>query len=245
MKKIIIISLLLYLGVIFNAAAQSSYIGFSLGTSIPGASFASGEDLFSDGYAISGFTVDFEGYYYPVRIVGVGGRIGFSSLYAGRDAYLEQLLDYAYNESDIPLTGSPPENEQLNFESGFWNYINLLIGPELSVPFGRFQAGIRAAAGISTVFYPERDLNYEDGSDQLTAFAKGPSLALAYSYGGSLLYRSRGGTGIKLNADYLKTSASYDFELELQSGTETFKESRTERVDIEALSITLGFYYVF
>lgn len=229
----------------FHVTAQDSYIGFSLGTSIPKGDFASSEEMFADGYAIPGFTVQFEGFYYPVSIIGIGGILDFGSLYANRDVYLEKLLDYAYNVSDIPLSGIPPGLDEVDFESGFWNYVNLFAGPEISVPFGRFQAGVRALGGLSMIVYPKRELYYMEGQDEMEALIKGTTFNLGYTYGGSLLYLSRGGTGLKLSADYLHSSAGYDFGLNLVTDAETFSDTEAGDIDIQALSVTVGFFYVF
>jgi len=244
MKKIILISVsILFLA--FNSRAQESYIGFSLGTSIPRGDFAAAGDLFNDGYAIPGFTVNFEGYYFPVQIIGIGGVLGFGSLYAENENYLDHLLDYAWTQSEIPVFGSQPTADDVIFESGFWNYVNLMAGPEISVPFGRFQAGIHGLAGLTMAFYPKRELYYEDGSNTLETNSKGPSAAFAYSYGASLLYRSRSGTGLKLSADYLSSGASYDFKMDVVSNNNEYSLTRNEDVDLEALSICVGFFYIF
>ncbi len=243
MKKFSII-IIFVLGTV-NAKAQDSYIGFSLGTSIPQGEFAQNVDIFSDGYAIPGFTVSFEGFYYPISLVGVGGTLGFGSVYAERDVYLGHLLDYIETQAVVPVLSQVPLPEETNFESGFWNYVNLMLGPELSVPFGPFQAGIRALGGLNMSFYPKRDLSYTEGLDDIMAVAKGPSANLVYSYGGSILYQSRSGTGIKLSADYFNSNAAYDFELTKITDTETYRDAREEEIEMEAISVTLGFFYVF
>lgn len=245
MKRLLFVILICMPLIGFNAAAQRNYLGFSLGTSMPKGDFAATGDLVSEGYAIPGFTVRFEGFYHPIRIIGIGGMLNFGSLYARRDLYLEQLLDYAYYESGLPLSGIPPVTDEVDFESGFWNYVNLMVGPEISVPFGRFQAGLRALGGLSMAVYPRREFTHSAGLADLEAMVKGTSVALAWSYGGSLLYRSRAGTGIKLSADYLSTSAGCDFELDLITDAGTFEDTKTGDIDIESLSITLGFFYVF
>lgn len=245
MKKniLIIFTFLLILGI--KAEAQQSYLGFNLGTSIPRGDFAASEHLFNNGYAIPGFTVCFEGFYYPLPVLGIGGVLAFGSLYADRDNYLEDLIAFAYLQSQIPVFGSPPSKDETGLESGFWNYVNMLAGPELSVPLGRFQAGIRGLAGLAVSFYPTREFYYTEGVNSLEALAKGTSAAFAYSYGASLLYRSPSGTGLKLSADYLSSKAAYDFNMGVVNNIEEFNLTRSEDVNIEALSLTLGFFYVF
>lgn len=243
MKKFFVIIILAF-GII-SAKSQDSYIGFSLGTGIPQGEFAENEDIFSDGYAIPGFAVSFEGFYYPISIVGIGGSLGFGSVYAERDVYLGHLLDHIETQTQVPVLSQVPPANETSFESGFWNYVNLMLGPEISVPFGPFQAGIRALGGLNMSFYPKRDMSYAEGLDDITAIAKGISANFAYSYGGSILYQSRPGTGFKLSADYFSSSASYDFELTNNTDLETYTDLREEEIEMEAISVSLGFFYVF
>lgn len=245
MKRIIIILFSILLVCSFKLEAQSSYLGFSLGTSIPRSDFSSTEDLFNSGYAIPGFTVNFEGFYFPLPVIGIGGALAFGSLYADSDIYLDDLIEYVYNQSEIPVFGAPPTAEDVGLESGFWNYVNLLAGPELSVPFGRFQAGIHGLAGLTLAFYPTREMYYSEGTNSLETLSKGTSASVAYSYGANLLYKARSGTGLKLSADYLNSKASYNFDMNVINNTGEFDLTRSEDIDIEALSITLGFFYVF
>ncbi len=245
MNRTIILLFSIFLVCSITLEAQSSYLGFSLGASIPRDDFSSTEDLFNSGYAIPGFTVSFEGFYFPLPVIGIGGSLAFGSLYADSDIYLEDLIEYAYTQSVIPVGGSPPMSEDVGLESGFWNYVNLLAGPALSVPFGRFQAGIHGLAGLTMAFYPTREMYYSEGANSLETLAKGTSAALAYSYGASLLYKARAGTGLKLSADYLNSKASYDFDMDVVNNAGEFDLTRSEDIDIRTLSVTLGFFYVF
>jgi len=245
MKKTAILLFSFFLVCSIKSEAQSSYLGFSIGASIPMNDFSSTENLFNSGYAIPGFTVSFEGFYFPLPVIGIGGTLAFGSLYADSDNYLEDLIEYAYTQSEIPVFGGPPVAEDIGLESGFWNYVNMLAGPELSVPFGRFQAAIHGLAGLTMAFYPTREMYYSEGANSLETLAKGTSAALAYSYGASLLYRARSGTGLKLSADYLNSKSSYDFDMDVVNNSDEFDLNRSEDIDIETLSITLGFFYVF
>jgi len=245
MKKNILILLILAFSISMNVNAQKSYLGFSLGTSIPMGDLASSNDLFTNGYAIPGFTVFFEGYYFPVPVIGIGGALTFGSLYADSDVYLEDLIEYAYTQSEIPMFGDPPMKEEVGLESGFWNYVNLMVGPELSVPFGPFQAAVHGLAGITFGFYPKREFYYAEGLNTLEILAKGSSAAFAYSVGGSLLYKGRSGTGIKVSTDYLTSKVSYDLNMDVLNNSVEYDLNKPSEVDIEALSITIGFFYVF
>ena len=245
MNKSIIVSVFLLLIFSFSLSSQRSHLGFSLGTSIPQSFYAQSEDIFNDGYAIPGFPITFEGIYYPISIVGVGGMLSFGSLYANKDLYIDDFLEYAYEQTEIPIFPYPLRAEDLNTETGFWNYVNLMAGPEISVPFWRFQAGIRAFGGLNFAVYPRRDIDYSDGNNQLIASTKGLSVSPAYLFGGNILYRSPSGTGIKIGADYLHGMSKYDFMMETVFTGSSQKIEREEEIELEAISISLGFFYVF
>lgn len=243
MKRIIV--LLIVSLFVITLSAQNNYLGFNLGTSISKSDFAATENLFSDGYALPGFTIQFDAMYFPIPVVGIGGMLGFGSLYGDRDLYLDGILNYAYTQSTIPIYTAPPLVEDVDFESGFWNYVNLMIGPELALPLGRLQIGVRGMAGLSMNFYPKRDLFYDTGMEELSAVVKGLHISPGYLVGGNLLYQGRSGTGIRVSADYIKSNAAYNFEMNLQDDQTTHTDERDGKIAVETLNITIGLFYSF
>lgn len=223
---------------------QTSYIGINLGLSIPGTDFVGSQDLFSDGYAVSGFSIEFDGIYFPGSVLGIGGMMGFGSYYTLQDNYFNGLSTYLESHPDNPGFDIPDRSEVL-FESGFWSVFNLLAGPELSVPFWNFQFGVRAMAGPSVVLAPQKTLSYESGQEKLMVETGGTSLSLSYIYGTSLMYFMNPGTSIRIAADYLTGKSSYDFDAFIETPLGVLEENRSESVKINSLQVSVGLSYSF
>jgi len=242
MKSYILSGLLLLL--ILDLPAQDSYFGINLGSSIPKNDFKATYNLSSSGYAMNGFSIQFDGIYFPIRFVGVGGIIGFGSIYPDRDSYLTNFVHYlSTNPSFAGL--SVPMEEEFDVSTGFWNWFNIMAGPELAVEVGRFQAGVRAMGGTSLLLYPRMEIGYADVFDEINLLADGTSLALGYMYGGSLMFKLNRGSSLKFSADYFSTNSKYDFDLDVNGLIGSVSESNREEVKIDALHLSLGLNYLF
>ena len=74
--------------------AQKSFMSLTMGSSIPVGSFSESEDIYSDGFAGSNFVINFDGAYFFMPVVGVGGTFSFGSSYSGG----ESLENAMYND---------------------------------------------------------------------------------------------------------------------------------------------------
>lgn len=227
-----------------SISGQTSYIGINLGLSFPQTDFASSQDLFSNGYAVSGFSIEFDGIYFPGSVLGFGGMMGFGSYYTLQDKYFDGLSTYLDSHPDNPDLDIPARSEVL-FESGFWSVFNLLAGPELAVPFWNFQFGVRAMAGPSVVLAPKKTLSYESGQEKLLVETGGSSLSLSYIYGTSLMYFLNPGTSIRVAADYLIGKSTYDFDAFIETPLGVMEENKSESVKINSLQVSVGLSYSF
>ncbi|HUS87285.1 MAG TPA: hypothetical protein VMW76_08600 [Bacteroidales bacterium] len=242
MKSFMLSGLLFLL--VLELPAQDSYFGINLGSSMPKNDFEATTNLATSGYALNGFSIQFDGIYFPVRFVGFGGLVGFGSIYPDRDSYLTNFVQYlSTNPSFAGL--SVPMEEEFDISSGFWNYFNIMAGPELAVEVGRFQAGVRVMGGGSLLIYPRMEIGYVDDFDEINLLADGSSLSLGYMYGGSLMFKLNRGSSLKLSADYFSTNSRYDFELDVDGLIGTVIEIKQQEVKIDVLHISLGLHYLF
>ncbi len=92
MKRIIVAIVLVLL--IISVNAQKSYLGINLGTSIPGTDMSGNDELLNKGFAVRGFSIEFDGVYFPGSVIGVGAMLGFGSYYTQQDAYFDNIGDY-------------------------------------------------------------------------------------------------------------------------------------------------------
>lgn len=242
MKRTLLIVLVLF--ALSTVNGQNSYIGINLGLSMPGTEFAGSQDLFSDGFAVSGFSIEFDGIYFPGSIFGIGGIIGFGSYYTLQDQYYNSARDYLESHPDNPEFELPDRSEVL-FESGFWNIINFMAGPELAVPFWNFQFGVRAMGGPSVIITPKRTISYETTLENMLVKTGGTDISLSYMYGASLMYFLSEGTSIRITADYLSSKGSYNFNASIETPLGELYEETDESVNINTLQLSVGLSYAF
>lgn len=242
MKKIFVVIMALFL--VADMFAQDSYIGINLGSSFPQGDFADTTNIFSNGFALTGFSIQFDGVYYPIRVLGFGGALGFGSHYTDYDRSLSALKDYIENHPDLPGIVIPGDNDT-DYTSGFWNYVNLLAGPELSVPISRFQIGVRAMGGFSMLFSPKREFSYETSFDKVDVVSGSTNLSLAYLYGGSIMFKISPGSSIRAAAEYFRSNVDYDVEIDVESIVGQLNETWEERINIETIHLSLGLSYSF
>lgn len=242
MKKIFVIVITLFF--VSSLFAQESYIGINLGSSLPQGDFADTTAIFSNGFALSGFSIQFDGVYYSMRVLGFGGLLGFGSLYTDYDLSLNKLKKYIMNHPDLNGIVIPDDTET-DYTSGFWNYVNLMAGPELSAPIGRFQIGIRAMGGFSMLFSPKQEFSYVNSFDRVDVVSGNADLSLAYLYGGSLMFKLSRGSSIRLAAEYFRSNVDYDVEIDIESIMGQLNEVREERISIETIQLSVGLSYTF
>lgn len=242
MKRIILIIFTLLM--ISSVSAQNSYIGINLGRSIPEGDMGGNEDLFNDGYAVSGFSIQFDGIYFPGSVFGIGGILGFGSYYTQTDPYFISMSAYINSHPDNP-SFEVPDKDQVLSESGFWNCVNILVGPELAVPFLNFQFGIRAMGGTSLIITPKRKFYYEGAMETMFVKTDGADLSFSYMYGTNLAYFLNSGTSIRIAADYFSSKADYNFIAEIETPLGEINEERKERVELNTIQLSIGLSYAF
>lgn len=242
MKRTLLILLVLF--TLLTVNGQNSYIGINLGLSMPGTELAGSQDLFSDGFAVSGFSIEFDGIYFPGSIFGIGGIMGFGSYYTLQDQYYNKVRDYLESHPENPEFELPDRSE-VTFESGFWNIINFMAGPELAVPFWNFQFGVRAMGGPSVIITPKRTMSYETILENMLVETGGTDISLSYMYGASLMYFLNQGTSIRIAADYLSSKSNYNFNASIETPLGELYEDKKESVNINTLQLSVGLSYSF
>lgn len=242
MKKLLLLSYAIF--IIPVMLAQEGFIGVNLGRSIPGTDFASTSTLFSSGYAVPGFTIGFDGVWFPVPYAGLGGTIGFGSLYSDRDSYVDNFISYIDSHDDL-ISLNIPAGDQFSYRPAYWNFVNMMAGPELSLPAGRFRASAWIMGGMSIIISPRREILFDNGTDIINSYTKGTDFSFIYSYGAGIMYKLGSGTAVNLSAAYFKTMADYKFSLMVDSPVATLDEEKTASVDIRYLKLSLGLSYSF
>jgi len=228
----------------FPAFAQQNFASISFGATMPQGDYAASGDLSSNGYAKKGGAIKFDAGYFPVSYFGIGGSFSFGSNYAMRDSLLNDMVTYieenASNIIDIP------DNAEILYGSGFWNYINVFIGPHFSIRASpRLYFDFRGLAGVSFIRPPDQELriNFDDTSIYSTTSHN--STSFGFLAGGGMRYNLNSNLALKLAADYFqsKSKNTYAFDL-FQDVAEDIPPLDAEFL-IQTVELTIGLAYSF
>ncbi len=133
-----------------------------------------------------------------------------------------------------------PPGAEVSFTTTQWTYVNLFVGPVLSIPLGSFNFDIRALGGMSFTMPPKRDLFVTYPGVQLSHKAEGQSLKFGYLLGAGILYQPSGNYGLRFGADYFSTNSVVDINYIYDDGSGLEKRIEEVEMPVSALHLTLG-----
>ncbi|MBA7584411.1 hypothetical protein ES708_26364 [subsurface metagenome] len=173
-----------------------------MGSSVPVGSFSDTVDIYSDGFAGSNFVINFDGAYFFMPVVGIGGTFSFGSSYGGGESLENALFDDVIEK--FPTLSVPVDPDYIpDFNAGKWNYVNLMAGPQISIPLNNINIDFKALGGLSFIFVPSRDMSIElNNNGEFTSSTNGDVLNLGYIIGTGVRFGVGRGTGIRLGLDY-------------------------------------------
>ena len=223
--------------------AQKNFMSLTMGSSIPVGSFSESEDIYSDGFAGSNFVINFDGTYFFMPVIGVGGTFSFGSSYGGGESLENALYDDVLEK--FPIL-SVPADPEYNFDAGKWNYVNLMAGPQISIPLYNMNIDFKALGGLSFIFVPSRDMSIELDNGEFKSSTQGDELNFGYIIGTGVRFGVGRGTGIRLALDYyhskpaLVTKNNYtDNNISYDLTDDQFE------ISINSLHLALGIAYNF
>jgi opacity protein-like surface antigen len=246
-KKILIFLILISL--ISDAMGQKeNFLGLSFGGAIPQGSFS--EDNFKDstnGYANTGFVFAFDAAWFPDDYLGVGATVTFASNNPDKNKYLDDLSYSIYSKNEN-IGNFAEENIVLDY--GVWKYLNMFIGPNITVPAGKFNFDARLMGGVSFAWKPFQtiDINYpEEGSFSRKIEGKAVP-AFGFSFGGGVRYALKSGLVLRLAAEYANCKPKFEYidEVVYDQEQESFVASEQEvEMPIKNIHIGIGIAYNF
>jgi hypothetical protein len=204
---------ILVLVFLFNEtkSQQENFLGLSFGGAIPQGSFS--EDNFSDstnGYANTGFVFAFDAAWFPDEYLGIGATVTFASNNPDKSKYMNDLEQSIL--SQYPFLGGPLK-DSIVLDYGVWKYLNFFVGPNVTVPAGKFNFDFRLMGGVSFAWKPFQtiDINYpEEGSFSRKIEDKAVP-CLGFSIGGGVRYAFNSGYVIRITAEYANCKPTFEF----------------------------------
>lgn len=224
--------------------SQQNFASISFGATIPRGDYAARGDLSSNGYANTGGAIKFDAGYFPVSYFGIGGSFAFGSNYATRDSLLKDVITYI--EENTPGGIDIPEDAEALYGSGFWNYINLFVGPHFSIRASqRLYLDFRGLAGLSIIRAPNQELTITYDGNSIYTNSSYNNAAFGWTAGGGIRFRFNENLALKLSCDYIQTKARNTYTFDLFSGVVDDVPPLDAEFYIKALELTAGLAYSF
>lgn len=241
MKKYSLLLWFLVSGSILSA--QINYFSLSMGTTLPTQTYEANTDANSTGYAESGFTISFDGNYFPLDFLGFSGTVNLGMNFTDEVKLQDDWFEYLQNlYPDVII----PPDATVEFNTTQWNYVNLMAGPILSIPVSRFFIELKAKAGLSFIKPPERNIYISFANTEINSTASGQNLKFGYQLGGGILYMPNRNYGIRIGLDYFNSTAKVDLESREDDGTgNPVIKPAVLHIPVTAIHLTAGLAYSF
>lgn len=244
MRKIFWILIIILAAASMQLSAQQNYASISFGASIPRGNYASTGDLASNGYARNGGAIKFDAGYFPVSYFGIGGSFSFGSNYASRDSLMKDMV--AYIEANTPGGIDIPEDAETLYGSGFWNYINLFIGPHFSIRASqRLYLDFRALGGLSIIRPPDQELRISYDGNNIYTRTSHNNVSFGWTIGTGARYKFNSNLALKLGVDLVQARAKNTYSFDLFQGVVDNVPPLDAEFSIQTLEITAGLAYSF
>jgi opacity protein-like surface antigen len=244
MKKALEIIRILLLLAPVPAFAQQNYASISFGAILPQGDYAATGDLSSNGYARTGGAIKFDAGYFPVSYFGIGGSFSFGSNYASQDSLVQDIVTYI--EQNTPGGIDIPDDAEILYGSGFWNYINLFIGPHFSIRASqRLYFDLRALGGLSIIRPPDQELTISYDGNNIYTRTSYNSVAFGFTAGGGIRIMLNSNLALKLSGDFVQTHAKNTYTFDLFQGVVDDVPPIDAEFKIRTVEITAGLAYSF
>jgi opacity protein-like surface antigen len=244
MRKTITILMIFLAGSSLHLMAQQNYASISFGATIPQGDYASTGDLASSAYANTGGAIKFDAGYFPLSYFGIGGSFSFGSNYADRDSLLADVITYIEDNTAGGI--DIPEDAEVLYGSGFWNYINLHLGPHFSIrATQRIYFDIRALFGLSIIRAPNQELTIVYDENEFYTYSSYNNVAFGLTAGGGIRIMLNSNLALKLSCDYVQTKAKNTYTFDLFQGVTDEVPPLDAEFPIQAVEITAGLAYSF
>jgi len=226
------------------AFAQQNFASISFGVSLPQGDYATTGDLSSNGYAKNGGAIKFDAGYFPTSYFGIGASFSFGSNYANRDSLLSDMITYIEeNASNIIHI---PEYAEVLYGSGFWNYINLFIGPHFSIRASqRLYLDFRGLAGASFIRPPDQELRINFDNTNIYTSTSHNSVSFGFLAGAGVRFNLNSSLALKFGADYYQAKSKNTYTFELFTGVADDVTPLDVEFLIRTIELTLGLAYFF
>ena len=244
-----VLSILTYISFICISFSQDNFLGINGGISLPVGEFASHDVITNSGYATPGLGEQIDLSISPHNYIGFAGSFQFRQNFINKGRYETDIYDYMQNnEASFPNDKSGLTTKKTNTK--MWSSYILMVGPQLTYPYGNIVAGIRALTGISAVVTPNNTNNFvyydqsRTGKYTITSEVERKYLSVALSFGVFLRYVTKDDYVIMAGADYTNTNVRFTNNFKMKYEESDGSVSNIDYNDPES-NIGVSNFYAF
>ena len=235
---------------VFTGFGQNGFMSLSMGASIPVGDFADTVDLYKNGFAGTNFVLNFDGAYFFTTYLGIGGTFSFGSNYGGGENLQNRITEEIPKQISIWKTKFPglsiPFDTVYNFNIGQWNYVNLMVGPQISILLNNIGLDFKVLGGLSFITSPGREVTLQLTNGEFSSYQENRQLNFGYILGSGFRFGVGRSTAIRLSADYFYSKSSFEIKNAYQTnGTHDDLPSDEYKLAINSIHVALGIAYNF
>jgi len=235
---------LVFIFTVLSLSAQENYTSISLGPSFPLGTYSKIGNFSSNGFALGGGSIRFDGAYYPNGYLGYGATFSFGSNYIQKDTLAYAITSYLNSIATAEEQLINPETRVSGMN--LWSYVNLMSGLDLSFrPGQNLYVDLRLLGGFSFFSAPAIEINIQDQTHQISSSISSSKISLGYTTGIAVRREFSNGLIIRLAADYYATTTkvTYEFSVLDESGREI--EAVTNKLNVDIIETSIGIAYSF
>lgn len=247
MKQKLLFYIAAFIILMQNVSAQDeSFLGIAVGGAIPQGKFAEKQFGEGDGYAGTGFMFAFDAAWFPDDYLGIGATVTYASNNPDKKQYLEDAKNDLIK--NYPLLGEFIDSN-FTFDYGVWKYLNIYVGPTVTVPAGYFNFDFRILAGLTLAWQPNQliQATYESGSTFSRENNPKPVPTIGFSAGVGVRYAFRSGFVLRVMTDYANSKPTFELnEITLDAeGLNPEETTREVAMPIKNFHVGVGIAYNF
>jgi len=139
-----------------------------------------------------------------------------------------------------------PDDAEILYETGFWNYINLFLGPHFSIrATQKLYLDFRALAGLSFLRPPDQELSILFDDTEIFSRISNNKLAMGFTAGTGLRYRLNSNIALKLGVDYNQARSKFNYAFDLFQAVATDIPHVESSFFVRTLELSAGLAYSF
>ena len=241
MKKILLI-IFTVLSCYGFSQHYENFMSISMGGAVPFGDFASTDiENTSAGYAETSLFLSFDGAHLFLPYIGIGGTMTYANNSVDQVSLRTDIIAKIKEQyPDFVI----PEDTYISFDAGVWNHVNVMVGPQFTLPLDRLNFDLRALGGLSFIFPPEMQIYLANEDEEFRKyFTYQTKVSFGYLFGAAIRYNTSDNMMIRLMADYTYAKTTYTVTDEYEGPGTPDTGEYEQPIGTWNIGIGIGYYF--